>query len=36
MVLLKHAESNPDAAKFYTYMQSAAAKAILKAFGYHE
>jgi molybdate transport system substrate-binding protein len=36
MVLLKHGESDPNAAKFYEYMQGHAAKAILKAYGYQE
>jgi molybdate transport system substrate-binding protein len=34
MVLLKRAESNAGAAKFYQYIQSPAAKAILKEYGY--
>ena len=36
MVLLKRSESNADAQKFYDYIQSAAAKAIFKEYGYHE
>jgi molybdate transport system substrate-binding protein len=36
MVLLKHAENNPDAQKFYEYIQSPAAKGIFKEYGYHE
>jgi molybdate transport system substrate-binding protein len=36
MVLLKHAENNADAQKFYDYMLSAAAKTILEQYGYHE
>jgi molybdate transport system substrate-binding protein len=35
MVLLKHAESNADAQKFYDYMLSSAAKSILEQYGYH-
>jgi molybdate transport system substrate-binding protein len=34
MVLLKHADANPDAEKFYQYMLSPAAKAILVEYGY--
>ncbi|MDR3696573.1 molybdate ABC transporter substrate-binding protein [Mucilaginibacter sp.] len=34
MVLLKHGEGNAEAAKFYQYILSAAAKAIFKEFGY--
>lgn len=34
MVVLKHAEENPQAAQFFKYMQSAAAKNILKKHGY--
>ncbi|MGI4729084.1 MAG: molybdate ABC transporter substrate-binding protein [Janthinobacterium lividum] len=34
MVILKHAEKNPKAAQFFKYMQSAAAKNILKKYGY--
>ncbi|HZY38548.1 MAG TPA: molybdate ABC transporter substrate-binding protein [Mucilaginibacter sp.] len=36
MVLLKHAENNADAQKFYDYMLSAAAKTILGQYGYLE
>jgi len=36
MVLLKRAENNADAQKFYDYIQSPAAKAIFKEYGYHE
>ena len=36
MVLLKHAEGNGDAKKFYDYMLSAAAKKIMEEFGYRE
>jgi len=36
MILLKHAEGNGDAQKFYDYMQSGAAKMILVEYGYHE
>jgi molybdate transport system substrate-binding protein len=35
MVLLKHGDSNADAQKFYEYILSADAKAILKDYGYH-
>ena len=35
MVLLKHAEHNANAEKFYQYILSASAKKIFKAFGYH-
>ncbi|MDB5000238.1 MAG: molybdenum transporter substrate-binding protein [Mucilaginibacter sp.] len=35
MVLLKHAEHNANAEKFYQYILSAPAKKIFKAFGYH-
>jgi len=35
MVLLKHGESNANAEKFYEYVLSPAAKAILKDYGYH-
>jgi len=34
MILLKHAQSNPDAEKFYQYILSPAAKAIFKEYGY--
>jgi molybdate transport system substrate-binding protein len=34
IVLLKHGEGNADADKFYQYMLSAAAKAILEGYGY--
>lgn len=36
MVLLKRAAGNPDAEKFYRYMLSPDARAILKDFGYRE
>ena len=36
MVLLKHAENNADAAKFYDYMLSGAARGILEQYGYRE
>jgi molybdate transport system substrate-binding protein len=36
MVLLKHAENNADAQKFYDYMLGNAAKAILEQYGYLE
>jgi molybdate transport system substrate-binding protein len=36
MVLLKRSENNADAQKFYAYIQSPAAKAIFKEYGYHE
>jgi molybdate transport system substrate-binding protein len=36
MVLLKHAENNADAQKFYDYMLSASAKSILEQYGYRE
>jgi molybdate transport system substrate-binding protein len=35
MVLLKRAENNKEAEKFYQYILSAPAKAILKEYGYH-
>jgi len=36
MVLLKRADTNPEAEKFYQYILSPAAKAILEKYGYHE
>ena len=36
MVLLKHANDNPDAEKFYQYILGPAAKAIFEEYGYHE
>jgi molybdate transport system substrate-binding protein len=36
LVLLKHANDNPDAEKFYQYILSPAAKAIFEEYGYHE
>lgn len=35
MVLLKHAENNPDAEKFYQYILSPAARKIFVAYGYY-
>jgi molybdate transport system substrate-binding protein len=35
MVLLKHAERNANAEKFYQYILSVSAKKIFKAYGYH-
>lgn len=35
MLLLKHAEDNANAAKFYQYILSPAARAIFKEYGYH-
>jgi molybdate transport system substrate-binding protein len=35
MVILKHAAANPSAEKFYRYILSSAAKAILEKYGYH-
>jgi molybdate transport system substrate-binding protein len=35
MVKLKHAETNPDADKFYQYILSPAAKVIFEEYGYH-
>ncbi len=35
MVLLKHADGNADAEKFYQYILSPAAKTIFKEYGYH-
>lgn len=35
MVLLKHAQRNPGAEKFYRYILSPAAKKIFEAYGYH-
>jgi molybdate transport system substrate-binding protein len=34
MLLLKHAQGNADAEKFYKYMLSAPARVILKKYGY--
>jgi molybdate transport system substrate-binding protein len=34
IVILKHAEKNPQASQFFKYMQSVAAKNILKKYGY--
>jgi molybdate transport system substrate-binding protein len=36
MILLKHADGNADAQKFYDYVLSAGAKSILQQYGYHE
>jgi len=36
MVLVKHADNNPDAEKFYQYILGPAAKAIFEEYGYHE
>jgi len=36
MVLLKHANENPEAEKFYQYILGPAAKAIFEQYGYHE
>jgi molybdate transport system substrate-binding protein len=36
MVLLKHANANTDAEKFYQYILSPAAKAVFREYGYHE
>jgi molybdate transport system substrate-binding protein len=35
MILLKHAESNADAEKFYQYILSSAARTIFAEYGYH-
>jgi molybdate transport system substrate-binding protein len=35
IVLLKHGESNENATRFFEYVLSPAAKAILKDYGYH-
>ena len=34
MIILKHAEKNPQATQFFKYLQSAPAKSILKKYGY--
>lgn len=36
MILIKRANANPDAERFYQYILSPAAKAIFEEFGYHE